>query len=89
MYGSNLGYSSRTLERIARWALDLTLDFAPEVMLWMLVTSVYAKTLNLAILFLKHLCGSVKMYSGRGMFAKLTCCGAKSRGGVAVMLQDR
>jgi hypothetical protein len=43
MYGSNLGYSSRTLERIARWALDLTLDFAPEVMLlelaWELIES--------------------------------------------------
>lgn len=33
IYGSNLGYSSRTFERMARWALDLTFDFAPEVML--------------------------------------------------------
>ena len=33
IYGSNLGYSSRTFERMARWALDFTLDFAPEVML--------------------------------------------------------
>ena len=33
IYGSNLGYSSSTFERMARWALDLTFDFAPEVML--------------------------------------------------------
>jgi hypothetical protein len=33
IYGSSFGYSSRTFERMARWALDFTLDFAPEVML--------------------------------------------------------
>jgi hypothetical protein len=38
MYGSSFGYDSSTLERIARWALDLTLDFAPEVMLRALVS---------------------------------------------------
>lgn len=29
MYGSSFGYVSMTFERIARWADDLTLDFAP------------------------------------------------------------
>jgi hypothetical protein len=33
IYGSSFGYSSSTFERMARWALDLTLDLAPEVML--------------------------------------------------------
>jgi hypothetical protein len=37
MYGSSFGYSSSTFERMARWALDFTLDFAPGVMLGLLV----------------------------------------------------
>ena len=33
MCGARRGYSSTTLPRMARWADDLTLDFAPGVML--------------------------------------------------------
>ena len=61
MYGSSLGYSSSTLERIARWALDFTFDFAPAEMLselavWQCVV------LEKTVLFLEHFGGDVLRY---------------------------
>jgi hypothetical protein len=53
--GSSFGYSSRTLERMARWTLDLTLDLAPEVMLAVLVCELRVD-FGAILLFLEH-CG--------------------------------
>jgi hypothetical protein len=53
MYGSSFGYSSSTLERMARWALDLTLDFAPPVMLRALIV-VYRMSIRTDVLFFEH-----------------------------------
>jgi len=54
MYGSSLGYVSRTLERIARWALDFTLDFAPEVMLLGFSIGFPCVRGSYVLLFLEH-----------------------------------
>lgn len=60
MYGSSLGYSSRTLERIARWALDLTLDFAPPDILRFCLASMfvlYRENIAYSFLNIAAVCG--------------------------------
>jgi hypothetical protein len=53
MCGSSFGYSSRTLERMARCTLDLTLDLAPEVMLAVLACELRVE-FGVILLFLEH-----------------------------------
>lgn len=62
MYGSSFGYSSSTLERIARWALDLTFDFAPEVILSGLACGLVSCSYAAFSLFLKHCACSGELY---------------------------
>lgn len=75
MYGSSLGYSSSTLERIARWALDFTFDFAPAEILDIVSYTLCARCTD-SSLFLEHSGGCVVCLRALGKFAVVAACPA-------------